>query len=89
MVKLSFQNHIYHVSRQVSYMIRKLKESRNNNDINIAVTIFKSVKQPHFDYCDIVWDAEGLSLKGRLQEIRKEALETAYQEVKVNDTNTL
>ena len=87
--KLSFQNHIYHVSRQVNYKIRKLKEIRNNIHINTAVTIFKSVIQPHLDYCNIVWDAAGQSLKGKLQEIQEQALEIAYQGVKVNDTNTL
>ena len=55
--KLSFQNHIYHVSRQVNYKLRKLKVIQNNIHINTAVTIFKSVIQPHLDYCNIVWDA--------------------------------
>ena len=87
--KLSFQNHIYHVSRQVNYKIRKLKEIRNNIHINTAVTIFKSVIQPHLDYCNIVWDAAGQSLKGKLQGIQEKALEIAYQGVQVNDTNTL
>ena len=53
------------------------------------MTIFKSVIQPHLDYCDIVWDAAGQSLKGRLQEIQEKALEIVYQRVKVNDNNTL
>ena len=70
-------------------MIRKLKEIQNNIHINTAVTIFKSVIQPHLDYCNIVWDAEGQCLKGKLQEIQEKALEIAYQGVKVNDTNTL
>ena len=79
--KLSFQNHIYHVFRQVSYKIRK--ELRNNIHINTDVTIFKSVIQPHLDYCDVVWDAAGQSLKGKLQEIQEKALKIAYQGVKV------
>ena len=88
---LSFPNHIYHVSKQVSYKIRKLKDIRNNSHINTAVTIFKSVIQPHLhlDYCDIVRDAAGQSLKGRLQEIQEKVLEISFQGVKVNDTYTL
>ena len=66
-----------------------VKEIRNNIHINAAVTVSKSVTQPHLDYCDIVWDAVGQLLKGKLQEMQEKMLEIAYQGVKVNDTNTL
>ena len=36
-----------------------------------------------------MWDTAGQSLKGKLQEMKEKALETAYQGVKVNDANTL
>ena len=77
---------MYCVFKQVSYKIRKLKEIRNDIQSNTAVTVFKSVIQPHLDYWDIVWDAAGQSLKGKLQEIQEKAFDIAYQGVKVNDT---
>ena len=66
-----------------------VKEIRNNIHINAAVTVTKYVTQPHLDYYDIVWNAVGKLLKGKLQEMQEKTLEIAYQGVKVNDTNTL
>ena len=72
----------------MSYKIGNLEEIGNSIHINIAV-IFKSVIQPYLNYCGIVWDAAGQSLKGKLQEIQEQALVIAYHGVKVNDTNAL
>ena len=93
-MELELQEDLTSLSRwlnnnELTINVKKSKEIRNNIHINTAVTIFKSVIQPHLDYCNIVWDAAGQSLKGKLQEIQEKALEIAYQGVKVNDTNTL
>ena len=77
--RLSFQKHIYHISVNVNYKLRKLKEIRHYINNPTAVTIFKSLIKPHLDYCDIIWDAAWPSGEINLQSIQEKALSIAYQ----------
>ena len=92
--KLSFQKHFYNVTGRASHKLRKLKEIRRHISSHIAVTIFKSLIKPLFDYCDVVWDAAGVTLKNKLQSIQDQALQVAHlneKDMKKNKklTNTL
>ena len=92
--KLSFQKHLYYTAGRVRYKLRKLKEIRGNIKPHTAVTIFKSLIKPHLDYCDIIWDAAGVSLKNNLQSIQEKALSLCFPNVKDlkqihKDTKTL
>ena len=76
--KLSFQKHLYYISGHVSYKLRKLKEIRSYINNSTAVTIFKSLIKPHLDYCDIIWDVAGQTVKSKLQTIQERALSISH-----------
>ena len=77
-----FQKHFYNIAGRASHKLRKLKEIRGHIHEHTGVTIFKSLIKPLFDYCDVVWDAAGVTLKNKLQLIQDQALQVAHRNEK-------
>lgn len=71
--RLSWTDHINVLSRKVSSAIGGLRQVRPFVDLNTAKTIYNSLIQPLFDYCDVVWDTIGVQLSTRLQKLKNRA----------------
>ena len=72
--RLSWTDHIDIVSKKVSSAIGGLRQVRSFINKETAITIYNSLIQPLFDYCDIVqWDSLGASQAKRLQKLNNRA----------------
>ena len=71
--RLSWTDHIDVLSRKVSSAISRLRQVRPFVDLKTAKTIYNSLIQPLFDYCDVVWDTIGAVPSTRLQKLNNRA----------------
>ena len=68
-----WDNQIKHISSKVSglqmlYLARKLTDTRET-----LKTIYYSLVQPYFDYCDVVWGDCSKTCAGKLQKRQNKA----------------
>ena len=71
--RLTWDEHTDYVCKKVSQAISGLKQVRRFISQNTAVTIFNSLIQPIFDYCDVVWDNLSVTQATRLQKLKNRA----------------
>ena len=64
---LSWKAHIHEISKKVSSGIGALKRVRPFVSMHTAIKIYKSLIEPHFDYCSVVWDGLSQQLNDKLQ----------------------
>ena len=74
---LSWKKHVNEISKKVSSGIGALKRIRPFISTDIAVKIYNSLIQPHFEYCSTVWDG----ISGQLRNFKgcKTALPESLQ----------
>ena len=56
--------------------------------LNVLINVYNSLVQPHFHYCNVVWDNCGIGLSEKLQKLQNRAariLMSASYECNVND----
>ena len=53
--KLTWQDHIKLVSSKVSKSIGNLSKIRYNLSSEILLMLYRTLVQPYFDYCNIIW----------------------------------
>lgn len=71
--RLAWNEHIDHISKNISQAIAGLRQTRPFVSKEVAITIYNSLIQPLFDYCDIVW-ANLTTYQGtRLQKLKNRA----------------
>jgi len=70
---LSWKEHIEKLSRKIASAIGALKRIRPFVHQSILHLIFKSLVQPHFEYCNIVWGNCGKTLLDKLQKLQNRA----------------
>ena len=70
---LSWSEHTDFVVKKVSNSIGGLKRGRPYVPAKTLETIYKSLIQPHFDYCDIVWSNLNVSQSLRLRKLQNRA----------------
>ena len=71
--RLSWSTHINHVAKKVSSVIGGLRQIRQFVNDDTLLTIYNSLIQPSFDYCDLVWDNLSKGLATRLQKLQNRA----------------
>jgi len=64
---LSWKAHIHEISKKVSSGIGALKRVRPFVSMHTAIKIYKSLIEPHFDCCSVVWDGLSQQLNDKLQ----------------------
>ena len=77
--RLSWTDHIDVLSRKVSSAIGGLRQARPFVDLKTAKTIYNSLIEPLFDYCDVVWDTIGAVPSTRLQKLNNRAARVITQ----------
>ena len=71
--KLSWANHIDHVSKKISSAIGGLRRVRPYVPLKTVKTIYNALILPHFDYCDVVWGNINKGLADRIQKLQNRA----------------
>ena len=74
--RLSWAEHIEYISNKISSAIGGLRQVRPFIPHKTALTIYNSLIQPLFDYCDVVWGNLSLTLAERLQKLHNRAART-------------
>ena len=77
--RLAWTEQIDKASKKISSAIGGLKQVRPFVDKETAIIIYKSLIQPIFDYCDIVWDNLPLTQAIRLQKLQNRAARVINQ----------
>ena len=75
-VSLSLSLSLEHVDKlcsKVNRSISGLKQARVYVPLDVLNTIYKSLIQPVFDYCDVVWDNLDQGLATRIQKLQNHA----------------
>ena len=72
---LTWDNQIKHISSKVSNGLRMLYLARKLTDNQEALkTIYYSLVQPYFDYCNVVWDGDCSKTRAdKLQKLQNRA----------------
>ena len=86
--RLSWLDHINNMSKKVSAGISGLRQVRHFVPMQTSITIYNSLIQPLFDYCDVVWDNMPSITAHRLQKLQNRAARViTYQgyEVRSNE----
>ena len=73
---LSFYDHINYISGKIRQKLGIFARCRKYISQDTALTLYKSLILPHFDYCDQVWDTCTLKQQDHLQILQNRALRT-------------
>ena len=71
---LSMQNHARMIHGKVNTMAFKLSKLRHKMDVDTAITIYKQVILPKFDYCSFLIDTTTKYLRKRLETLQNRIL---------------
>ena len=71
--KLSWKNHIDSVCHTISAGIGAIKRIKPYVPHKTLQDVYKTLIQPHFDYCSPLWDNCGLGLQDKLQRFQNRA----------------
>ena len=71
--RLTWHDQIEHLCKKIASGIGALKRIRQFVPPSTLHLIFKTLVQPHFDYCDIVWGSCGETLSTKLQKLQNRA----------------
>lgn len=70
---LTWETHLTNVIRKVSAGIGVLRRVKKIVPRDNLISIYRSIIEPYFDYCCLVWDGIGTSLAERLQKLQNRA----------------
>ena len=70
---LKWNEHVDKLCSKVNRSVSGLKQARDYVPLYVLHTIYKSLIQPVFDYCDIVWDNLDQGLATKLQKLQNRA----------------
>ena len=71
--RLSWSDHIDHIIKKVSSSIAALRHIKPFVKRETLLTLYNSLIQPQFDYCNVVWDNPTKGLTDRLQRLQNRA----------------
>ena len=67
---LSWDEHFEYISKKISRNIRIIKHMRTILPYEALITLYMTLVEPHFRYCDTVWGQCNETLKGKLQTLQ-------------------
>ena len=72
--KLDWSSHIDKLTKKVASGIEALKRITGHLFPQATLhLIYQALIQPHFDYCDIVWENCGITLQNKIQKLQNRA----------------
>ena len=76
---LTWRNHLQSVRQKVGCGIRILKRIRPFVGLEHLINVYRSIVEPYFTYCCIVWDSIGETLVDSLQKLQNRAARCYYR----------
>ena len=73
---LTWHCHVDLITKKVNSGLYVLKRLRDFVDAETLLAVFKTLIQPHFDYCSQVWGCLGTTLQNKLQRLQNRACST-------------
>ena len=70
---LSWDEHVEYISKTISRNIGIIKRMRSILPHELLTTLYMTLVEPHFRYCDIVWGQYNETLKDKLQTLQNRA----------------
>ena len=77
---LSWSAQVEKITKKVNSELSIIRRLRDIVDYNTLITIYKSIIQPHFDYCSQVWGCLGKVLSDKLQRLQNRAFRIITRE---------
>ena len=77
---LSWSAQVEKITKKVNSGLSIIRRLRDIVDYNTLITIYKSIIQPHFDYCSQVWGCLGKVLSDKLQRLQNRAFRIITRE---------
>ena len=77
---LSWSAQIDKITKKVNSGLSIIRKLRDIVDYNTLIIIYKSIIQPHFDYCSQVWGCPGKVLSDKLQRLQNRAFRIISRE---------
>ncbi len=71
---LSWHSQVDLITKKVNKSLYVLRRLREFTDLKTLVTAYKTLVQPHFDYCSQVWGSLGITLQNKLQRLQNRAV---------------
>ena len=66
--------HVDLITKKVNSGLYVLKRLRDLVDVETLLAVYKTLIQPHFDYCSQVWGCLGTTLQNKLQRLQNRAV---------------
>ena len=73
---LTWEKHIEYISTKINHNIGILKRTQNFLPKSSLITLYKTLIEPYFRYCNIVWGQCNETLKDKLQSLQNKAVRT-------------
>ena len=70
---LTWDAHVNLITKKVNKSMNVLRRLRDFVDRGVLLTVYKTLIQPHFDYCYQVWGCLGITLSDKLQRLQNRA----------------
>jgi hypothetical protein len=83
--RLTWHEQIQNISKTLGAGISGLRRVREFVPLSTLLTIYNSLIQPLFDYCDVVWDSLPAAGASILQKLQNRALELLLIKVMISD----
>ena len=77
---LSWSAQVDKITKKVNSGLSIIRKLRDIVDYNTLIIIYKSIIQPHFDYCSQVWGCQGKVLSDKLQRLQNRAFRIISRE---------
>ena len=71
---LTWHCHVDLITKKVNSGLYVLKRLRDLVDVEALLAVYKTLIQPHFDYCSQVWGCLGTTLQNKLQRLQNRAV---------------
>ena len=70
---LTWHSHVDLITKKVNKGFHVLRRLRQFADLKTLVMVYKTLIQPHFDYCSQIWDCLGVTWQNELQRLKNRA----------------
>ena len=86
-VTLNFSSHIQGVIRTVIHKRAVLSKIMKYLNTETAISVYKAMILPYFDYCDVIYQGAGKELLHKLQRLQNKCLKTCLTLTKTHGTD--
>ena len=71
---LTWHSQVDLITKKVNKSFYVLRQLREFVELKTLVAAYKSLVQPHFDYCSQIWGCLGITLQNKLQRLQNRAV---------------